>query len=132
VLRRRKFFQGRRIRGAEVKDLSWFDSSGHEMTDEDWNSGITRSLGVRLAGDAMDETTERGEPVVDDMLLLLLNAHHEPVPFMLPPSGHGRYWTVVCDTAIPRPSRRRQRVGAVYPLQGRSLVVLRANRSNGG
>ena len=35
VLRRRKFFQGRRIRGAEVFDITWLDPSGREMTDDD-------------------------------------------------------------------------------------------------
>ena len=34
VLRRRKFFQGRRIRGADVQDIAWLDASGREMTDE--------------------------------------------------------------------------------------------------
>ncbi|HEX8097452.1 MAG TPA: glycogen debranching protein GlgX, partial [Pyrinomonadaceae bacterium] len=36
VLRRRKFFQGRKIRGSEIKDLSWFRPDGQEMRDEDW------------------------------------------------------------------------------------------------
>src|SRR4029077_15565130 len=31
VLRRRKFFQGRKIRGAEVKDVTWFDPSEKEI-----------------------------------------------------------------------------------------------------
>ena len=38
MLRRRKFFQGRRIRGADVKDIAWLDADGEEMTDEAWNS----------------------------------------------------------------------------------------------
>src|SRR6478609_6126140 len=33
VFRRRRFFQGRRIRGAEVKDLYWLRPDGKEMTD---------------------------------------------------------------------------------------------------
>ena len=46
--------------------------------------GFARSLGVRLAGDLIDDVDKRGEPVVGESLLLLLNAHHEPVPFTLP------------------------------------------------
>ena len=34
VLRRRKFFQGRRIRGADVLDIAWLDAAGVEMTDD--------------------------------------------------------------------------------------------------
>ena len=44
VLRRRKFLQGRRIRGADVTDISWLDTSGGEMTDEVWNAPDVRTL----------------------------------------------------------------------------------------
>ena len=74
VLRRRKFFQGRRIRGAEVLDIAWLDPAGVEMTDEMWNSPDVRALGVRLNGDAIQEVNERGERIVGDTLLLMLNA----------------------------------------------------------
>ena len=45
VLRRRKFFQGRRIRGADVSDIAWLDPSGREMTDDTWSSPDVRCLG---------------------------------------------------------------------------------------
>ena len=45
------------------------------MSDEDWNAGFVKCLGVRLAGDLIDDVDERGEPIVGDTLLLLLNAH---------------------------------------------------------
>ena len=60
MLRRRKFFQGRSIRGADVQDIAWLDPSGREMTDEAWNAPDVRCLGVRLSGDAIDEVDERG------------------------------------------------------------------------
>ena len=78
VFRRRRFFQGRRIRGAEVKDLYWLRPDGKEMTDDDWAQGYVRCLGVRLAGDAMDEKDSKGRPLQDETFLVLLNAHHEP------------------------------------------------------
>ncbi|MBI1993855.1 MAG: glycogen debranching protein GlgX [Deltaproteobacteria bacterium] len=78
VLRRRRFFQGRRIRGSEVKDLSWFRPDGKEMTEEDWNKPETKCFGLRLAGDAIEEVDQRGNRLVDDTLLMLLNAHYEP------------------------------------------------------
>src|SRR5574339_527590 len=84
VLRRRKFFQGRRIRGAEVLDIAWLDPSGREMTDEVWNSPDVRSLGVRLNGDAINEVDERGARIIGDTLLLMLNAGEQPIAFTLP------------------------------------------------
>ena len=54
------------------------------MTDEDWNRGYVKCLGMRLAGDLIGDVDERGEPIVDDTALILVNAHHEPIPFTLP------------------------------------------------
>ena len=81
VLRRRHFFQGRKIRGSEVKDLAWFRPDGKEMSDEDWSNSESRCFGLRLAGDAIEELDDRGNRIIDDTLLILLNAHHEAVPF---------------------------------------------------
>jgi glycogen debranching enzyme GlgX len=77
VLRRRDFFQGRKIRGSEVKDLAWFRPDGKEMTDDDWNNLESRCFGLRLAGDAIEEVDAR-KPLVDDTLLILSNARHSP------------------------------------------------------
>ena len=39
-----------------------------------WNAPDVRALGVRLNGDAIYEVNERGERIVGDTLILLLNA----------------------------------------------------------
>jgi isoamylase len=127
VLRRRKFFQGRSIRGSEVKDLTWFRPDGKEMTDEDWGNPFARCLGLRLAGDAVDEVDERGNRIVDDTLLILLNAHHEPIPFVLPAHRARVRWELVLDTREPTGKRRQRplRGGQTYELEARSLALLR-------
>jgi isoamylase len=127
VLRRRKFFQGRRIRGAEVQDIAWLDASGREMTDHMWNAQEVRRLGVRLNGDAIYEINERGEPIVGDTLILLLNADKEPVSFVLPSRTPEERWETLIDTADPWLLSRRLRAGDRYQLQARSMVVLRLN-----
>lgn len=98
VLRRRKFFQGRRIRGSEVKDLSWFRPDGKEMTEEDWNNPEIRCFGLRLAGDAIEEMDMRGNRIVDDTLLILLNAHTELILFVLPAHRAKVRWELILDT----------------------------------
>ncbi len=62
VFRRPKFFQGRRIRGSEIKDVMWFNPGGNEMTDEEWTSPFVRSLGMLLSGDSIDVLELRGHP----------------------------------------------------------------------
>jgi glycogen operon protein len=133
VLRRRQFFFGRRIRGSEVKDLSWFRPDGREMTEEDWTNAFTRCVGLRLSGEAMNEVDPMGRPLVDDTLLILLNAHHEPLPFVLPAHHRGVRWETLIDTRTPdgRWAQRPLHGGATYALEGRSLAVLRLARPEG-
>jgi glycogen operon protein len=127
VFRRRRFFQGRRIRGAEVKDISWFRPDGKEMTDDDWAQGYIRCLGIRLAGDAIEETDSKGQPIVDETFLALLNAHHEPLPFILPAHKRGLRWQPILDTAASRYRRKQVMIlkgGEGYDLEARSIAVL--------
>ncbi len=124
VFQRRKFFLGRAIRGSKVKDISFLNPSGGEMTDSDWNADFVRCLGLRLAGDMIDDETERGEPVVGETLLLLLNAHWEPIDFTLPETKRGHIWDRLFDTADPQPESARFRAGAKYVLTDRSVALL--------
>ncbi len=124
VLRRRKYFQGRSIRG--VKDVVWLSPDGREMTDEAWNADFVRSLGVMLAGNAIAETDEHGQPLVDDTLLVLLNAHDDKVPFTLPALADDRHqWLRVLDTFDGQSHERPFKGAARYPLQGRSVALFR-------
>jgi glycogen operon protein len=125
VLRRRKFFQGRHIRGSEIKDISWFGPTGREMNDEEWNAGFVRCLGMRLAGDAMGEVDKKGNPIFGETLLILLNAHHESIPFVLPAHKKGTRWSLRLDTTFEdlHDMGGMARGGRTYSLQGRSLAV---------
>jgi isoamylase len=124
VLHRRKYFQGRSIRG--VKDVAWLTPDGKEMDDAAWNAGFVRSLGMLLAGDAIEEADERGRPITGDTLLVLLNAHDDKVPFTLPQADSEQHqWSRLLDTFDPKLADRRYKGGVRYPLQGRSLVVFK-------
>src|SRR5262249_60653097 len=101
VYQRRHFFQGRSIRGTDIRDIPWIAPDGHEMTDEAWGADVTKCLGVRLAGDIIGEVDERGRPIVGDTLLMMLNTHWEAVPFALPPHKEGQQWELVFDTFRP-------------------------------
>jgi glycogen operon protein len=127
VLRRRKFFQGRRISGSEVKDLAWIRRDGMEVTDEDWRNPDLRCFGLRLAGDGIGEVDQWGKRIVDETLLILLNAEPDPVNFVLPPLRAAARWELVLDTREPR-GRRKQRLlkgGEGYEMEARSLALMR-------
>jgi isoamylase len=128
VFRRRRWFLGRSIHG-EIQDLGWFTPEGAEMTEEDWRSGLVRSLGVYLNGDAMASLDERGERIRDDSFFLLLNASHDPVELVIPERGDlpGR-WRRIFDTAEETGfvDDGTFATGGRLELAPRSLVVLQA------
>ncbi len=132
VFRRRRWFLGSPVRGTEARDIAWFRPDGVEMSDEDWQHGFARSLGVFLNGQAIPSLDERGERVVDDIFLVLFNGHHEALPFRLPAADPwGERWLRVLDTADPqlRPGERRRgephlEAGSEVRVEGRALVLL--------
>ncbi len=101
-LHRRKFYQGRAIRGTEEKDIVWVRPDGQEMTDEEWGLGWVRCLGVILNGETIGEVDESGEPIKDDTFLIMLNCHHEPIQFFVPKPPGAEKWEIVIDTNNPR------------------------------
>ncbi|MGQ0644131.1 MAG: glycogen debranching protein GlgX [Elusimicrobiota bacterium] len=129
VLRRPKFFQGRRIRGEGVQNIGWLDPTGKEMDDAAWNAGFVRCLGMLLRGDLIDEMDDEGEPITGDTLLLLLNGHHETILFSPPDPGPVHAWERLLDTADPEAPVGPLRRGARYELKARSTAVLRMKKS---
>jgi glycogen operon protein len=132
VFRRPKFFQGRRIRGSEIRDVMWFNPGGNEMTDEEWNSPFVRCLGILLSGDTIDVQTFEGEPIRDNTFLLLINAHHEPLQFVLP--GQQRVkWELELDTASPDGFLTKPTVhvsGDELEIKGRATMLLKLATSS--
>ena len=122
LFRRRTYFRGRAVRDPEMKDISWLNPDGKEMSDHDWNKTFARALGVLISGRGLTERDEYARLVEDDDLLLLLNAHDEEIRFTLP----GGQWRSLLDTsgqAVPQ--------GESYLVKSRSLALLvKPNRSS--
>ena len=126
VFRRRNFFQGRAIRGSQIKDINWLKPDGQEMSDDEWDHDFAHCLGVYLSGDAMEERDGRGRPIKDDNFLLLFNSHHQGAPFQLPDIGKTSVWQALLDTqsADEPEAERKFKGGDIYPLEARSLALL--------
>ena len=79
-----------------------------------------------LSGEGIEEPDTRGNRVLDDTFLVLMNADHESVPFVLPSLASGTRWVAIIDTARDGglKSQGRQLAGDEYALEGRSVVVL--------
>jgi glycogen operon protein len=126
VFRRRRWFQGRPIRGSGERDLVWFKPDGDDMSEEDWANGFAKSLALFLNGEGIAHAGPRGERVRDDSFYLICNAHWEPIEFTLPGAPLAERWQVVLDTERPFPEDGAVLDGgAPCRATGRSLVLLR-------
>jgi isoamylase len=133
-LHRRKFFQDRQIdpegaqhrevEGSEVQDIIWLSPDGERMSEAEWNAGWNRCLGLQLSGETLDDVNSVGEPITDDTFLILLNSHHDTVPFRLPPTRPGARWSRCFDTRWQKilPGDRFE-PGHEYELIARSLAI---------
>ena len=133
AFRRRRWFQGRPIRG--TVDIGWYRPDGKEMDDADWESGFARSVAVFLNGEAVPDRDERGRHITDDWFFVVLNAHDEAIDWTVPTHGVRR-WEVLADTAeaeedgtfdLAGARRARGRVvhaGTTRRVGARSCVVL--------
>ena len=128
VFRRRRFL--RAMPGAEPaelhgsrKDVAWFTASGRPMTGDDWDAP-GRAMAAFLNGDAITEPDRRGQRVVDDSFLLLVNTGSERTLFDLPGPPYQGPWEVVVDTARPS-DRTAIAPDEPVPMEPYSLCLLR-------
>ncbi len=128
VLRRRRFFQGRQIRGEDTTDILWFTSCGRQMKDSDWHSAGGNVLGVQLSGRMPDEQDERGRTINGSTLALLFNSTHKPVEFVLPEVQPHEYWRQILDTRSWKCEPGKLQGGHAVSMVGRSVVVLELRR----
>jgi len=104
------------------------------MTEADWGSGFARAVMVFLNGDAIPGRGARGEPIVDDSFLVLLNASGDDLSFTLPSELYGATWsgridTSVIDSSPPEPAVAAATApvlaaGAEVSVPAHSMLVL--------
>ena len=122
VLRRKRFFLGAEVGQLHVKDVTWINPEGGEMSDADWHDHDRRCLGMMISGEATDEVDERGRVIIGDTILMLVNGGDAPLTFRLPVLEQIGNWRQLVDTA--RPGLRVVRSGTlVVPPHALILLV---------
>ena len=99
VLHRARWLTARVDEDLGIKDVTWVAPDGSEMDEGNWSDGNARCFGVLLDGRARETGIRRRAD--DATVLLLINAHYEPVSFALPPVADGQEWIRLVDTANP-------------------------------
>jgi glycogen operon protein len=102
-----------------IKDITWLAPEGGEMNEGHWSDPERRSVGLLLNGRA---DSRFGELPLDEILLLLLNAHPEDIDFHLPALPFGSGWVELLAPAR-RPESTLHEFDSTFRFAGRSVVL---------
>jgi peptide deformylase len=110
VLRQSRFLTAQWNEELGVKDATWLNPVGEEMTPEGWQDPQARCIGLLLDGRAQTSGIRRRGS--EATLLLIVNAHHDVVLFTLPEVTGGRDWLRLADTICRTRTRIRKKPSA--------------------
>ena len=114
------------------------------MSDNDWENGYAKAVGVLLDGEAISTPDRFGGRVVDDTFYVMFNASELDLPWTLPSklraaARHGEPWVVQLDTSLTHDTGAAVLADTAFTVLQRSIVVLRspaaeaaADRSSAG
>ena len=127
ILRRSRFLTGAYDEALGVKDVTWINANGAEMTPEQWGDAAMRCFGMLMDGRAQATgIRQRGQEAT---LLMVLNAHHDVVQFTLPEIPSGGSWSLLIDTNLPEQAEKGGfAAGHVYEVTARSLLLFALER----
>jgi isoamylase len=122
ILRRNRFLTGSLDEELGIKDLTWINASGAEMSAEEWGDDLMKCFGMLIDGRSRPTgVRQRG---TEAAMLIVLNSHHDLVNFTLPEYPDGETWDLLLDTDNPhRTAPYKGKNGAVFGITGRSLFL---------
>lgn len=105
------------------KDVVWLTPDGREMSPEDWRFPNAKMLAFMLSG--RDEEDQPGTGIKDrQRILIVLNAHDQPIRFRLP-ILLGESWRTMIDTSPATDAPDSERVAAdTLEIACRAVVAL--------
>ena len=123
ILRRGRFLSAQWNEETQVKDVTWINADGSEMSQEQWRDPRMHCFGMLLDGRGQETGIRR--QAGDASLLLVMNSYHDVVKFTLPQLVGGSRWLCMLDTNQPeRSDTPAFDVGQVYDVTGRSFLLL--------
>jgi isoamylase len=121
ILRRSRFLTGAHDGELDVRDVTWVNAGGGEMSQADWDSGWIKCFGILLDGRTRKTAIPRhGE---DETVLIVMNSYEGAVGFKLPDGVAGSQWSLLLDTNVPDVPAANFAFGSIYEVTGRSLLL---------
>lgn len=122
IFRRQRYFQGKKLFGMPLKDVTFLTTDGKEVDEKTWNSPA-QTVSFILEGSVMDEINEYGERIADDTFLIILNANPNNIKFKFPKGK----WELVVSSYLREIKKEEQIVEGEKELEieGRTALVYR-------
>ena len=127
ILTEGHFFHGHYINGSNYRDLTWYMSDGNEFSHKNWENSELRSFALILAHEKTTKTHENETAILENTLMILLNASTDTIEFRVPESNISTGWEVLIDTSsnIGNKEGILFSSGAKYKMVDKSLVLLK-------
>jgi len=122
ILRRNLFLNGQYIEELGVRDVTWINANGQQMSEENWHDPNMRCFGMLLDGRAQTSgIRQRGKEAT---MLIVVNGHYDAVEFTLPECTGACRWSLLIDTNVDATEGLADfPIGAQYLVTGRSLLL---------
>jgi isoamylase len=105
-----------------LRDVVWLNAAGEPIEDDHWADVGMRSLGLLADGRPLCGPTAPPQDHV--VALLVLNAHHDLVPWTLPDHDGVQQWVRLMDSNVPLEATVPCfQPGDVYEVTGRSTLL---------
>ena len=99
ILRHNRFLNGDVNEDTGMGDLTWIRADGVNMSDSDWQDASMKCFGMIVDGRAqISNVQKKGQEVT---VLIIFNAHHDMVNFVLPTISQDGRWKRILDTNLP-------------------------------
>jgi glycogen operon protein len=126
TLRRGRFLTGQMNEELGVRDATWVNPTGADMSMDDWHDANAKCFGMLMDGRAQATGIRRRGSAAT--LLFVLNANAGKVAFTLPDCADGKHWKLLFDTTTPDDHADHVfNIADVYAVTGRSCVLFRLN-----
>ena len=122
ALRPREYLRGP---GGAPAQMVLYRADGKQMAEQDWQDSSAKTLAISLDGRQIEDAEGDWD---GERLLVLINAHFEPVPFNVPGQLSG--WEIVLSSLEPAETPAVEH-GTALEVPDRSFLLLVASSPGG-
>ncbi|MBR1606012.1 MAG: glycogen debranching protein GlgX [Alphaproteobacteria bacterium] len=109
IFKRKHFFTGKVLK-ENIKDITWYNEHGQEMTTEDWQDGNRRALSYTIYAE-------------NKFYTCILNANFYDMEWKLPSIGGRKVWNLLVDSSAKFENEKKIMAGSVLNIPAWGVLL---------